>query len=190
MSGEWPAGPGDRPSRSGDRPSGSGEWPAGSGEWPAGSGEWPAGSGEWPAGSGEWPAGSRDRGRYRPRPEELWADEDAGPVVRPFAVTRGRTRARRRGRALDLIAVVVTAEVPMPDPVTLGPEDERILEFCVNPSSVAELSSALRLPVGVVRVLVSDLLDRGLLNVQSAAAPAGRPDVRILKEVIDGLRAL
>lgn len=183
MSGEWPAGPGDRPSRSGDRPSGSGEWPAGSGEWPAG-------SGEWPAGSGEWPAGSRDRGRYRPRPEELWADEDAGPVVRPFAVTRGRTRARRRGRELDLIAVVVTAEVPMPDPVTLGPEDERILEFCVNPSSVAELSSALRLPVGVVRVLVSDLLDRGLLNVQSAAAPAGRPDARILKEVIDGLRAL
>ncbi|MFS2292888.1 MAG: DUF742 domain-containing protein, partial [Actinomadura sp.] len=103
-----------------------------SGEWPAGPGDRPGGSGDWPAGSGERPAGSGDR--YRPRPEELWADEDAGPVVRPFAVTRGRTRARRRGRELDLIAVVVTAEVPMPDPVTLGPEDERILEFCVNPS--------------------------------------------------------
>ncbi|GAA0563697.1 MULTISPECIES: DUF742 domain-containing protein [Actinomadura] len=141
--------------------------------------------------SGELPGGSADPGRdRRARPDDLWADEEAGPVVRPFAVTRGRTRSRRRGRQLDLIAVVVTAEVPMPDPLTLGPEDERILEFSINPVSVAELSAALRLPVGVVRVLVSDLLDRGLMHVQSAAAPPGRPDARILKEVIDGLRAL
>ncbi|TDC69571.1 DUF742 domain-containing protein [Actinomadura sp. GC306] len=134
------------------------------------------------------PAGpGRDR---RPHPDELWADEDAGPVVRPFAVTRGRTRSRRRARELDLITLVVTAEVPMPDPATLGPEDERILEFAIHPVSVAEVSAALRLPLGVIRVLVGDLLDRGLLEVQSAAAPAGRPDVRILQEVINGLRAL
>ncbi|TDE36443.1 DUF742 domain-containing protein [Actinomadura sp. 6K520] len=141
--------------------------------------------------SRDLPGGSADPGRGRgSRPDDLWADEAAGPVVRPFAVTRGRTRSRRRGRELDLIAVVVTAEVPMPDPATLGPEDERILEFSINPVSVAELSAALRLPVGVIRVLVSDLLDRGLMVVQSAAAPRGRPDARILKEVIDGLRAL
>ncbi|GAA2413237.1 DUF742 domain-containing protein [Actinomadura vinacea] len=123
-------------------------------------------------------------------PEDLWVDEDAGPVVRPFAVTRGRTRSRRHGGDLDLIAVVVTAEVPMPDPVTLGPEDERILEFCLDPVSIAELAVDLALPVGVVRVLVGDLLDRGLVEVQRPAVSAGRPDVRILKEVIDGLRAL
>ncbi|XRQ12103.1 DUF742 domain-containing protein [Actinomadura welshii] len=141
--------------------------------------------------SRDLPGGSADPGGRRwPRPDDLWVDEEAGPVVRPFAVTRGRTRSRRRGGELDLIAVVVTAEVPMPDPVTLGHEDERILEFCLDPVSVAELSSALRLPVGVIRVLVGDLLDRGLLEVQSAAAPPGRPDNRILKEVIDGLRAL
>jgi predicted ArsR family transcriptional regulator len=86
--------------------------------------------------------------------------------------------------------VVVTAEVPMPDPVMLGPEDERILEFCLNPVSVAEVASHLGLPVGVVRVLVGDLLDRGLVDVQRPAASGGPPDLRILKEVIDGLRAL
>ena len=122
--------------------------------------------------------------------DDLWVDEAAGPVVRPFAVTRGRTRSRRRGGDLDLIAVVVTAEVPMPDPMTLGPEDERILECCITPVPVAELASHLRLPVGVVRVLVSDLLDRELLVVQTRVAQTGRPDRRILKEVIDGLRAL
>ncbi|XVQ09142.1 DUF742 domain-containing protein [Spirillospora sp. CA-255316] len=124
------------------------------------------------------------------RPEDLWVDEEAGPVVRPFAVTRGRTRSRQRGGDLDLIAVVVTAEVPMPDPVTLGPEDERILEYCLNPVSVAELAAELALPVGVVRVLLGDLLERGLVEVQRPVVSAGRPDVRILKEVIDGLRAL
>ncbi|MFG2090409.1 DUF742 domain-containing protein [Spirillospora sp. NPDC048824] len=142
--------------------------------------------------SRDLPGGRPDPGRHgRPRrDDDLWVDEEAGPVVRPFALTRGRTRSRRRGGDLDLIAVVVTAEVPMPDPFTLGPEDERILEFCLNPVSVAELASHLRLPVGVVRVLVSDLLNRGLMDVHSRAAPAGRPDRRILKEVIDGLRAL
>ncbi|MFB4317839.1 DUF742 domain-containing protein [Actinomadura sp. 21ATH] len=121
-------------------------------------------------------------------PDDLWVDEEAGPVVRPFAVARGRTR--QRGGELDLIAVVVTAEVPMPEPATLGPEDERILERCINPVSVAELAADLLLPVGVIRVLLGDLIERGLLEVQTPVLQAGRPDVRILKEVIDGLRAL
>ncbi|MFI0355715.1 DUF742 domain-containing protein [Actinomadura sp. 9N407] len=121
-------------------------------------------------------------------PDDLWVDEDAGPVVRPFAVTRGRTR--QRGGDLDLIAVLVTAEVPMPEPALLGPEDERILECCLNPLTVAELASELALPVGVVRVLLGDLVERGLVEVQKPVVQAGRPDVRILKEVIDGLRAL
>jgi hypothetical protein len=122
-------------------------------------------------------------------PEELWVDEQAGPVVRPFAVARGRTR--QRGAVLDLIAVVVTAEVPMPDPRTLGPEDERILELCIRPRAVVDLAVDLVLPVGVVRVLLSDLLDRGLVNVQRPAVPLSGPaDPRLLKEVIDGLRAL
>ncbi|MEW2356421.1 DUF742 domain-containing protein [Spirillospora sp. NPDC029432] len=121
-------------------------------------------------------------------PDDLWVDEEAGPVVRPFAVARGRTR--QRGGELDLISVVVTAEVPMPEPATLGPEDERILERCLNPVSVAELAADLMLPVGVVRVLLGDLIERGLLEVQTPVLQADRPDVRILKEVIDGLRAL
>ncbi|GLZ05711.1 hypothetical protein Acsp03_31770 [Actinomadura sp. NBRC 104412] len=139
--------------------------------------------------SRDLPGGYPDRRRGRRPDDDLWVDEEAGPVVRPFAVTRGRTRSRRPGGELDLIAVVVTAEVPPPDPVLLTPEDERILERCLRPVPVAELASDLRLPVGVVRVLLGDLLERGLVEVQRPVA-SGPPDVRILKEVIDGLRAL
>jgi hypothetical protein len=140
---------------------------------------------------GEWPDGYPERRPYgRRREEDLWVDEEAGPVVRPFAVARGRTRTRRAREDLDLIAVVVTAEVPMPDPALLTPEDERILEFCINPASVAEVASHLGLPVGVVRVLIGDLMDRGLVEVNRPALQDGRPTLRILKAVIDGLRAL
>ena len=128
--------------------------------------------------------------RHGQHPEDLYVDEEAGPVVRPFAVARGRTRPGQRGADLDLIAVVQTAEVAPPDPSALAPEEERILEYCLSPVSVAEVAAELELPVGVVRVLLDDLLDRGLVQVRRPVAPTGRPDERILKEVIDGLRAL
>ncbi|MEU5883491.1 DUF742 domain-containing protein [Spirillospora sp. NPDC047279] len=120
--------------------------------------------------------------------EELWVDEAAGPVVRPFAVARGRTRHSSRQK-LDLIAVVVTAEVPMPDPRTLSPEDEAILELCLHPLTVADVAAALTLPLGVIRVLLGDLADQGLIDVRQPAVQA-LPDHSLLKEVIDGLRAL
>jgi hypothetical protein len=120
--------------------------------------------------------------------DELWVDDQAGPVVRPFTVARGR--AQRTGEVLDLIAVVLTAEVPMPDPMSLGPEDEAILEFCIRPQSVADIAVAMALPVGVVRVLLGDLSDRGLIGVRHPTPTSAAPDARLLREVIDGLRAL
>ncbi|MDB1089371.1 DUF742 domain-containing protein [Streptomyces sp. ACA25] len=129
---------------------------------------------------------------------EGWFDDDAGPVVRPYAMTRGRTRAST-GEPLDLIALV-TAEPAGQDPeapeaVLAGrapvPEHAEILRRCRRTSeSVAELATGLDLPVGVVRVLVSDLLDAGLVRVSRPVPPARLPDENILREVIDGLRAL
>ncbi|MFG2000934.1 DUF742 domain-containing protein [Spirillospora sp. NPDC048911] len=119
--------------------------------------------------------------------DELWVDDAAGPVVRPFAMARGRTRSAHQG--LDLIAVIVTAEVGMPDPRTLTPEDESILMLCVRPQSVADVAAALGLPLGLVRILLGDLSDRGLVDIRRPAVAAA-PDKRLLKEVIDGLRAL
>ncbi|MFI6062477.1 DUF742 domain-containing protein [Streptomyces sp. NPDC051286] len=121
-----------------------------------------------------------------------WYDADAGPVVRPYAMTRGRTSSASRHR-LDLIAVVVpepAADDPGRDQ-TLSPEHVEIVELCSTmPQSIAELASGLDLPVGVVRVLVGDLVEDELVHVTRPVPPAELPDVNILREVINGLRAL
>ncbi|MFJ7628904.1 DUF742 domain-containing protein [Streptomyces sp. NPDC097595] len=127
----------------------------------------------------------------RPRTPR-WYDDDAGPVVRPYAMTRGRTSSASRHR-LDLIAIVVpepAADDPDNDQL-LSPEHVEILELCGElPQSIAELASSLDLPVGVVRVLVGDLVDDELVHVTRPVPPAELPDVNILREVINGLRAL
>ncbi|MFF6833714.1 DUF742 domain-containing protein [Streptomyces sp. NPDC012438] len=56
--------------------------------------------------------------------------------------------------------------------------------------SVAELAADADLPVGVVRGLLGDLLESGFVRARRPVPPARLPDERILREVIDGLRAL
>ncbi|WP_338675370.1 DUF742 domain-containing protein [Streptomyces sp. SCSIO 30461] len=149
-------------------------------------------------------AGQHIQGLGRPRPTEPgaetpearqrhhWFDDEAGPVVRPYAMTRGRTSSTTRQR-LDLIALVVP-EAGANDPgtdQTLSPEHVDIIDRCsIIPQSIAELAAGLDLPVGVVRVLVGDLVEGALVHVTRPVPPAELPDVSILREVIDGLRAL
>ncbi|MFG3147309.1 DUF742 domain-containing protein [Streptomyces sp. NPDC048243] len=121
-----------------------------------------------------------------------WFDDDAGPVVRPYAMTRGRTTSAGQHR-LDLIAVVVTeqhADDPEADH-SLSPEHVDIVELCRDaPQSVAELAAELDLPIGVVRVLIGDLVADDMVHVTRPVPPAELPDESILRDVISGLRAL
>ncbi|MFD7132640.1 DUF742 domain-containing protein [Streptomyces sp. NPDC059894] len=121
-----------------------------------------------------------------------WFDDEAGPVVRPYAMTRGRTTSAVQHR-LDLIAVVVAephADDPDEDP-SLSPEHVDIVGLCrEEPQSVAELAAGLDLPIGVVRVLVGDLVDAEFVHVNRPVPPAELPDESILRDVINGLRAL
>ncbi|MCK2214471.1 DUF742 domain-containing protein [Actinomadura sp. ATCC 31491] len=115
-----------------------------------------------------------------------WFDEEAGPVVRPYALIRGRTRPT--GDVFDLVATVrAVGEAPAGE---LGPEQRLILRAARTPISVADLAVELDLPVGVVRVLLGDMRDHGLITVSSPSAGGTRTNERILKEVINGLRAL
>lgn len=121
-----------------------------------------------------------------------WFDDEAGPVVRPYAMTRGRTTSAGQHR-LDLIAVVVTeqhADDPEADH-SLSPEHVDIVELCRDaPQSVAELAVELDLPIGVVRVLIGDLVADEMVHVTRPVPPAELPDESILRDVISGLRAL
>ncbi|MFD5424330.1 DUF742 domain-containing protein [Streptomyces sp. NPDC127084] len=126
-------------------------------------------------------------------PGSRWYDAEAGPLVRPYAMTGGRTKAGAGAERFDLIALVDLA----PDALVragqslIGPEHRSLLGLCsVETQSVAELAAGADLPVGVVRVLLGDLLEAGFVVVSGPVPPAGLPDEKILREVIDGLRAL
>ncbi|GAA2420614.1 DUF742 domain-containing protein [Actinomadura vinacea] len=117
-----------------------------------------------------------------------WLDGDAGPVVRPYTVTRGRTRLR--DDSLDLISVLEATGVPVPRRVRLDPEHRRLLAICLRPITFADLASEINLPVGVVRVLVDDLRDENLLRVLKATPTGDVPDELVLRKLLNGLRAL
>jgi hypothetical protein len=123
-----------------------------------------------------------------PSPDDHWLDEEAGPVVRPYALTRGRTRAS--GETLDLIAIITAVRGVVVDPSSLDPEHLTVLRLCRLPASVADLAADLDLPLGVVRILLGDLQERSLVAIHHPIPPARLPDVQILKEVVDGLRRL
>jgi len=116
-----------------------------------------------------------------------WLDSDAGPVVRPYAVTGGR--ARPAAGQFDLVAFVQAVADPSTG-LFLLPEHRAILERTREPITVAELASHLDLAVGVVRVLLGDLLQQRLITMNEPDVGANKPDERVLKAVINGLRSL
>ncbi len=110
-----------------------------------------------------------------------------GPVLRPYMLVRGRTRPT--GEWLDVIAMVRAPRAQVVEPAGLEPEHLELIRRCRGAMSVADLASALDLPVAVVRILVADLRDCGLLRIQRPRSE-GLADIKLLREVADGLRRL
>lgn len=112
-----------------------------------------------------------------------------GPLIRPFAVTRGR--AGRDLHDLDIITLVVAVR-PESDVAGLDREYRDILRMCQRrPLSIAEISAQMGLLLAAVKVLVSDLISSGHLIFRSPPPPAtGRPDIKLLQAVLDGVRKL
>jgi hypothetical protein len=124
-----------------------------------------------------------------PGPQHEWLDGAAGPVVRPYTLTGGRVRPPVEG--FDLVAFVLA--VPGADATGqpgLQPEHRRLVDLARRPTAVADLAADLDLAVGVVRVLLGDLVARGLVAVHQPRTAVYLPDDNILKAVVNGLRAL
>jgi hypothetical protein len=111
------------------------------------------------------------------------------PLVRPYAMTGGRTRPRYQ---LAIEALVSTTA----DPSRLQgqlPEHQRICRLCIEIKSVAEVSALLSIPLGVARILVADLAEAGLVAIHQPGGDetaGGQPDVTLLERVLSGLRKL
>ncbi|AUG79011.1 hypothetical protein CFP65_4257 [Kitasatospora sp. MMS16-BH015] len=114
----------------------------------------------------------------------------SGPV-RPYVITGGRSRPSRNVLALEsLVAAVPAAELPDPEAAGLGREHLRILGLARELLSVAEIAAHLRLPLGVVKVLLGDLWDLGAVHVRPPVEQAERLPATLLEEVLVGLRQL
>lgn len=120
-------------------------------------------------------------------------DAEDAPTVRPYAVTGGRTVS-----PADLPMEALVEGLARPD-VRLSAERRRILELTAEQyQSVAELSARVRLPIGVVRVLVSELSEAKKVRVHGvgASGPAGASPqsttdrLSVLERVLDGISAL
>jgi hypothetical protein len=111
--------------------------------------------------------------------------------IRPYALTGGRTRGEQD---LALETIVRTTPQGRAAHPRLDPAQARIVELCVEPLSVVEISAHVGMTLGVARVIVGDLAAAGLVGGNSAAGPGStpqsRPDIKLLERVLDGLRAL
>jgi hypothetical protein len=119
---------------------------------------------------------------------ERWFDQEAGPVVRPYAVTKGRTLPGG-GASLGLIDVIVATGQRPSEHFRPGPEHRRILAVCRRPMPIVDVTSEIDLPLGVVRVLLGDLMSEEMVRVVSAQRQQ-LPDQRLLRMVLDGLESL
>ncbi|WP_438291707.1 DUF742 domain-containing protein [Streptomyces sp. HUAS TT7] len=113
--------------------------------------------------------------------------------VRPYSLTGGRTRF---GHVLLVETFVAAIEAP-PERKELGggthrvmPEMLAIVEICRAMRTVAEISALLKMPLGVVRVLLSDLADQGRIRVYGTGHGPGQPNRALLERVLSGLRRL
>ena len=116
----------------------------------------------------------------------MTADDRVVPV---YAFTRGRTRAV--GQDLPLEAVVTATGLSLAAGAALQMESRAIVEMCAHPKSLAEIGAALKVPVGVARVLVGDLANGGYLDVHlpRSAVDDGGPGHALLGRLLDGLRS-
>ncbi|ATL70378.1 DUF742 domain-containing protein [Nocardia terpenica] len=122
------------------------------------------------------------------RPRESWFDDEAGPLVRLYAVARGRGRTARP--ELNMLTLVVDAGRGAALRRT-EPEYAAIVRLCRTPQSVAEVSAQLKLPLTITKVLIGDLIEDGRLDFRSPdPAQPGVGDVGLLQQILNGIRAL
>ncbi|MGH3341805.1 MAG: DUF742 domain-containing protein [Carbonactinosporaceae bacterium] len=120
--------------------------------------------------------------------DESWFDEGAEHLVRPYIITRGRTRP-----AQDTFNLIthVTTEGNIADTSHLEPEAAAICDLCRHRAlSVAEIAAKLYLPISVVKILLEDLLDMSAISTRAPIAVVDSLDVEIIEAVEYGLRKL
>jgi Protein of unknown function (DUF742) len=121
-------------------------------------------------------------------------DEPTGALVRPYAVTRGRTRPRLEIALEALVETTVRGRSAGSTKGGQGREHQYIAALCDGRlQSLAEIAARMQLPLGVARVLIADMAADGLLAVYEPTSLDDANDAvgtELLERVLSGLRRL
>jgi hypothetical protein len=119
-------------------------------------------------------------------------DEPTGALVRPYAVTRGRTRPKLEIAIEALVETTVRGRSSSARPGG-GQEQQYIATLCDGRlQSLAEIAARMQLPLGVARVIIADMAADGLLSVHEPTSFDDNDAVgtELLERVLSGLRRL
>lgn len=120
--------------------------------------------------------------------EADYGDDEVGSLVRPYTKTGGRTRT---DNDLAIETLVSTSNRGKTPGAAVQQEHRFICGLCVETRSVAEVAAHLRLPLGVAKVLIGDMVGMGLVLIhQSGTAAGDRPSMELMERVLSGLRRL
>jgi hypothetical protein len=121
-------------------------------------------------------------------------DEPTGALVRPYAVTRGRTRPKLEIAIEALVETTVRGRAANSRPGGgSGQEQQYISTLCDGRlQSLAEIAARMQLPLGVARVIVADMAADGLVAVYEPTSLDENEAVgtELLERVLSGLRRL
>jgi hypothetical protein len=111
-----------------------------------------------------------------------WFDDAAGRLIRPYTVSDGRTEPTIR---MDLLSMVIaTGRRPQGQ---LGPDHAQALVLCHSVTTVAEIAARLRLPAVVTKILLSDLVDWGVVDARAPDPMADSSNPAVLETILNAL---
>ncbi|MFD3509652.1 DUF742 domain-containing protein [Nocardia sp. NPDC058666] len=91
-------------------------------------------------------------------------DDSQDSFVRPFVITAGRTVPVLDGLRIETLVHAPPSALSAP----LRFEERTVVTLCLGPHSIAEIGAALRVPIGIAKVIVSDLAAAGHVTVRDA----------------------
>ncbi|MCP2235627.1 DUF742 domain-containing protein [Prauserella halophila] len=125
------------------------------------------------------------------------AAEQAGPqrlhrsLVRPYARTGGRVAPATDLQLESLVSAYDVAGAIASGAVA-STMQRFICDLCAEEvKSIAEIAAYARLPLGVVKVIVSDLADAGAVSIQRPGMVTGdRSSQAFMERILEGLKSL
>ncbi|GAA2993024.1 DUF742 domain-containing protein [Streptomyces fulvorobeus] len=113
--------------------------------------------------------------------------ELTSPLVPLFVITNGR--ALPPDHEYEHTTLVMAAPESAAAARTLSPEAGQVMELVADGFlSVAEVAGHTHLPLGIVRILLAQLEEDGLILVRRPIPRAERVDRELVSAVLDGLK--